>query len=125
MPVYPGNNLATLLYEGYQGQLFVAETLITGVSSIAFRLRRERGSSYPWGAAFQLAFSAAPGAFGVDIQVAETDTDASYVTVDSITAVNTGFTARYDMLSVYPSYVRARVTAAPANAVLASMLVTR
>jgi len=120
MPAYPGNNLAQILYENRQGLLFITEPVTVGEASIAFELRRERGAYYPWGCSFQVSFDGDPGAFEIDVQVADTDVDANYVTVATIDSAP----GRFDMTNLWPKYVRVLVVAL-ANAVNATVMVTR
>jgi hypothetical protein len=120
MPAYPGNNLAKLLYENRQAFLFLAELVVAGEASHAYELRRERGASYPWGCSFQLSFSADPGAFEINIQVADTDVDTNYVTVATIDTAP----GRFDMTNLWPKFVRAQVGSIT-NAVNVTLLVTR
>lgn len=124
MPPYPGNGLAKLLYENKQEFLFFQEALVVGTPSKGVQLRRERGNFYPFGASFELFFSADPGVFAVDLQVADTDLDSHYISVATLDSVNGSFVTRFDMTNLYPKYVRALPTAI-ANAVLANLQVTR
>jgi hypothetical protein len=124
MPGYPGNNLATLLYENRQAFLFQNERVSAGERSVAFQLRRTRGNFYPWGASFAVRFSGAPGTFAIDIQVADADEDASYVSVTTLNSVSGGNAARYDMMNIFPRFVRASVGSL-GNAVNATLMVTR
>lgn len=121
MPGYPGNNLATLLYENRQAFLFRNEAVSAGERSVAFQLRRTRGNFYPWGASFAVSFSAAPGAFTFNIEVADADEDADYVSVAQLS--DTG-SPRFDMMTIFPRFVRASVGSV-ANAVNATVMVTR
>jgi hypothetical protein len=124
--VYLGPGLASLLRANGQQYLWLNQNLVAGTTaSIAIQLERLRaGLFYPWGAAFEVAFSGAPGTFEIDIQFAETDKDANYVTVGTITAVNATNVGRYDMPNtVFPRYVRGFAKTFP-NAVTATLLLT-
>ena len=124
--IYPGGGQASLLRCNCQQYLWNAQNLVAGTTtSIGVQLERiKSGFFYPWGAAFEVAFSGAPGTFEIDIQFAETDTDKNYVTVGTITAVNTNNVGRYDMPNtVFPKYVRAFCKTFP-NAVTATLLCT-
>jgi hypothetical protein len=46
--------------------------------------------------ALEISFLSAPGAFQVDLQESDTDTDAAYATIGSITCVNSSNYGRYD-----------------------------
>ena len=62
----------------------------------------------------QVKFSAAPGAFAVDIEGSDDDADSSYIQVGQITAVNTSNYGRFDMVGPnlkYPLFVRLKLTA--------------
>jgi hypothetical protein len=123
---YPGPGKAILLRANTQQYLWQGQTLVAGTTtSIAVELERIKGCSYQWGAAFEVAFSGGPGTFEIDIQFAETDADANYVSVGVINAVNASNVGRYDMPNtVYPKFVRAFAKTFP-NAVTATLLATR
>lgn len=124
MPGYQGAGNAALLRSNRQAFLFNNETVAAGRASIAVQLERISHSSYPFGASFQVKFDGAPGVFEVDIQVADTDADADYVTVATIAAVSSNNVTRYDMTNLWPKFVRVFVTSL-ANAVHTTVLVTR
>ena len=124
--VYQGAGNASLLRCNCQQYVWNKQNITAGATtSIALQLERiKSGFFYPWGAAVEVAFSGAPGTFSIGIQFAETDTDANYVTVGTITAVNTSNVGRYDMPNtVFPKYIRLFATTFP-NAVTATALVT-
>ena len=124
---YPGGGQAVLLRANEQQTLWLNQNLVAGTTaSVAVQLERIKMSYYyPWGAAFQVAFSGAPGTFEIDIQFAEIDTDADYVTVGTITAVNASNVGRYDMPNtVFPKFVRAFAKTFP-NAVTATLVASR
>lgn len=69
----------------------------------------------------EVAFDAAPGAFTIQVQTADTDTDASYVSEGfgganpgTITTVNAGFTARVE-LQVKAKFARILMVLQSAN----------
>ena len=124
MPGYPGGGYAKLLRTNQQVFLFNNETVAVGGASIAVQLERISHSSYPWGTSFQVKFAANPGAFEVDIQIADTDADSDYISVAQIAAANATFVGRYDMTNLFPRFVRARVVSLT-NAVGVTVLVTR
>jgi hypothetical protein len=123
---YPGSGQASLLRCNEQQVLWNSQSLVAGTTtSIAVQLERLKSSFYPWGAAFEVSFAGAPGSFEIDIQFAEVDKDANYVTVGTITAVNSSNVGRYDMPNtVYPKFVRGFCKTLT-NPVTASLLVTR
>lgn len=58
-----------------------------------------------------ITFSAAPGTFSVLVQTSNTDADASYVTMDTITVVDsTNFNAHTDYSGIYASFVRLKAS---------------
>jgi hypothetical protein len=124
MPGYPGGGNAGLLRSNRQAFLFNNEIVAVGAASIAVQLERISHSSYPFGVSFQAKFSANPGVFGIDIQIADTDLDADYVTVATISASNATFVGRYDLTNLWPRFVRAHVSAL-GNSVGVTVLVTR
>ena len=126
MPAYAAG-LARKINYNQQIRLWTAETVAVGGSSRAVQLTRIEGRSYPFGCAFEIVFSGAPGAFEVDAQVAETDADANYVTIAQLAAVNASNVGRIDLTEATPFYgkfVRLHMTAL-ANGVTTSALVTR
>lgn len=124
MPGYPGNNLARLLYENRQGVMFWDEPVRAGGASVAFQLRRVSGVfQQPFACSFQLTFGAAPGTFAVDIQAADTDVDANYVTVTTLNSLSANGAARADFTNLWPLFVRGKVVSI-GNAVTARLLVS-
>lgn len=124
MPGYAGAGHAQLIRTNSQIFLFNNETVAAGAASIAVQLERISRSAYPWGTSFQVKFAANPGAFEVDIQIADTDADSDYISVAQIAAANTTFVGRYDMTNLFPRFARARVVTLT-NAIGVTVLVTR
>jgi hypothetical protein len=125
MPGYPGADQAQLLYENRQAFLFQNETVAAGTASIAYQLRRERGAFYPWGMSLELSFSANPGTFEIDIETADTDDNAHYVTINTLTGgLNTFYVGRLELPSFWAKYVRAQVVSIT-NTVAVTILLTR
>jgi len=120
MPKYQ-SGVSDHLQIGKVGVLFDNERIAAGQASTAFSLQRDR---VPFGAAFQVQFSASPGTFQVDIQGSETNDSNSFVTLASISSVNATFAGRYDMIAFFPKYVRINMTTFP-NDVLTKAIVTR
>lgn len=107
--VYGGSGAASLLRAGSQQQLWLNQAITAGTTtSIALLLERVKsGFFYPWGAAVEVWFSGAPGTFEIDVQFAEIDQDTHYVTVGTISAVNSSNVGRYDMPNtVFPKFIR-------------------
>lgn len=102
------------LAAGDTGTLFNNESIIAGQASIPFTVVGSRAAGSPAPAcSFELSFSAAPGAFELDIQeAAATDADGFYATSSvgttfQITAVNaTTFIAWADTIPIGGKFVR-------------------
>lgn len=75
-------------------------------ASVAVKLYRIPGAFYPDGYSIEVSFSGAPGAFELDIQHADTDTDGAYVTIASISSVNSGNYGRYELPNISARFVR-------------------
>lgn len=107
MPVYAAGN-ATALAPGDQALAFSAENVKAALpASAAFATQRAGGQ--PYGESWELIFSAAPGAFQVDVQHADTDADVNYVTMNSVTAVNTNQAARIELPACWSKFSRLKV----------------
>jgi hypothetical protein len=124
MPAYPGNDLATLLYENKQAFFYQNEAVVAGTLSRAFELRRTRGDYYPWGFSVEVAFGGAPGTFEIDILAADTDNMANYVVIGQIVTVNGSYVGRFEGVGYWPKYVAIQHVTFP-NAVNTTAMVTR
>lgn len=125
MPGYPGSSQAQLLYENRQAFLFQNEIVAAGTASVAYQLHRERGNFYPWGISLELSFGSDPGTFEVDIETADVDTDAHYVTLNTMTSgLNSFYVGRLELPSFWARYVRAQVVTLT-NSVAITVLLTR
>jgi hypothetical protein len=111
MPGYPGAGQATKVDQGLQVYLFQNEYVVVGESSIGCLLSRIPGIFYPWGISFDVAFSAAPGTFEIDVQTADIDQDSHYVTIASLTtgALNSGNVGRVELPNFWARFTRVRV----------------
>jgi len=106
MPGFAGTGQAALLRGNQQVFLWQNESGITGRLSLAFELARVNRSFYPWGLSFEVVFSGAPGVFEIDIMGANNDIARNYISLGTITAVNTANVGRWDMDShFWPKYV--------------------
>lgn len=108
MPAYSGINQAQLLRENKQVFAWQNETVpasATGSLSQAWQLERVRSVSYPWGFSVEIAFSGNPGAFEVDVMVADTDNPTHYIQFTTITQVNSSFVGRADVQNCFAKYV--------------------
>jgi len=118
MSVYPQGGLATMLRSNQQGFMFNNDLVVVGEMSQAFQLERISHSAYPWGASFEVVFSASPGTFEIDIMGANQDLLVNYNLLGSISATNNAtsgaWVGRYDMASnLWPKYVAAYVKTFP------------
>jgi hypothetical protein len=83
-----------------------ADSIAANAASKAVQLeRRKSNNQYPWGFAVQVERI---DWFTVDIEVqgAETDVDAAYVKLASITSINASGYGRGDYVAYWPKYVR-------------------
>lgn len=127
MPAYPGAGQAQLLHYNQQAYFYNGETIPAAEASVAYQLQRVQGNSYPWGFAVEVTFGGAPGTFEIDIEAAETDIDASYISIAKINAVNSSNVGRADITSATPfygKYIRLLHKTFP-NSVTTTALVTR
>lgn len=123
MPGYQ-NGQATLLRTNQQKFLLNNETVAAGGASIAVQLDRISNSFYPWGFSVQVKFGAAPGAFEIDVQVADTDNNTDYISVAQIQSANASNVGRVDVTTFFPRFVRVIVVTLT-NAVGVTALITR
>ena len=124
MPNYPGSNKAKLLHDNNQRFAWQGESVAAATASQAFQLERIRATFYPFGVSAALSFSGTPGAFEVVIQTADVDTEESYVTISTITAVNSNNAARAELTTLWAKYIRAKVNSLT-NVVNTTVLFTR
>ena len=127
MPAYgAAGSVVTALYSGDSALAFNAEQPATGVASIPFALYRSR-NDVPPSLSVEVFFAAAPGAFEFDVQEADTETANAYVTNASatLTAVNAGFYGRIELPQVFAKFVRILCKTQNANAVNATVKVSR
>jgi len=121
MPVYE-NSISDHLQIGEVGILFENERRGSGVASKSFSLQRDKP---PFGAAFQIEFSGDPSTIKINIQGSETNSSGSFVTLASITAVNSTFVGRYDMVDYFPKYVRINIETLTNDVIIKRAIVTR
>jgi hypothetical protein len=118
MPGYGGDGSAQLLRQNNQALLFAKEELHAGTKSVAYQLERSPGG-YPWGMSLQLSFDSAPGAFQINIEIADSDTDSSYIGVSSIDDSSPRAAA---LTNFWAKFVRAHCTAMTGTAKATLML---
>lgn len=129
MPNY--NTLASIpipaIYPGDQVLLFNAEQPAAPQASQQVCLANAYDNTNSQAAAIELFFSAAPGVFEVDIQVADTDQDTAYITVPGqgvITTVNPNNFARVELVPLKAKFLRVKLVTRT-NAVNLTVKVTR
>ena len=110
MGAYEGVGQAKLIRENKQEFLWHNDTIPAsgaGTTSLsrAVQLERVRSVSYPWGFSVEVAFSGNPGAFEVDVMVADTDNPNYFIQWTNITQVNSTNVGRVDVLNSWAKYV--------------------
>jgi|ERR1043166_2253898 hypothetical protein len=112
MPNYITSGNITAVYPGDQFLLFNAEQPAPPQASQQVCLANPPNAAAVPGAAVEIQFSAPPGAFEVDVQVADTDTDAAYITIPTtgtITAVNANNYARAEFPTLKAKFLRTKL----------------
>lgn len=133
MPAYvqgsPNLPLQALYPGGIPATVWSAEALVTGTpsSAIAIALLPDNNVA---SVSFEVKFSAAPGAFEIDIQEADTDEDAAYTNIANAVITDaqlnsSGVYARIDIVGQRSKFLRAMPAIKPANAVNATGKFTR
>lgn len=93
----------------FADQALAAESIAAGGKSQAFNLPEGTNVGAQRNVSIEINFSGAPGAFEIDVQVADTDTDAAYIQDSGaafvINAVNANNWARTELL-VNAKYIR-------------------
>lgn len=114
MSLYAGPNGATALEPGDSVLVFNADSPTAGAvanaaganNGASLAVATQRAGGQPYGESWEIAFSGAPGAFEVDVQHADTDADANYVNVNSVTAVNANNACRIELPSCWSKFSR-------------------
>lgn len=97
MPGYSLLGNITALYQGDSINFWASEAVVVGSSSVQAALAPSIGSEGQ-AASVEIAFSADPGAFQIDVQTSDTDNDIDYVTETSITGgMNSHFVCRTEI----------------------------
>jgi hypothetical protein len=141
--VYPGPGQASILRANeqqwlLQNQLVAAGGITTAAggnnsASIAVQLERLKGAAYPFGASLQVYFTNAagapssPGAFEIDWQNSDIDSDQNFVTMSSLVgtgSLNASFSGRIELATMWARFMRVYLKSNP-NGVYVSALVTR
>jgi hypothetical protein len=127
MPNYITSGNITAIYPGDQFLLFNAEQPAPGQASQQVCLANAPNATSLPGAAVEIFFSAAPGAFNVQVQEADTDTDAAYITIPTtgtITTVSGTNFARVEFPTLKAKFLRVLLSTRT-NAVNLTVKVTR
>jgi hypothetical protein len=109
MPGYKGLGRAKLILANEQKFLWQNETVPAGAAngslSEAWQIERARSVHYPWGFSVEVSFSGNPGAFEVDVMVADTDNPNNFIQWTNITQANPTNVGRADVLNSWAKYV--------------------
>jgi len=102
MPAY--NTAAPFfLSSGIKSTVWNAEVVAAAGKSQQLCLLR---NDLPRAMAVEIKFSADPGSFQVDLQTADTDSDAYYVTKESVSFTNAAWVCRIEVGTVVAKFVR-------------------
>jgi hypothetical protein len=138
---YPGPGQAALLRPNNQQFLFQQQLVVPALArrvdgsnlsaSIAVQLGRIQ-DGYPWGMSFQYWFTnisgvaANPGTFEIDIQTADFDNDASYVTQQSPNGgLNGDYSGRYEFPIFWAKFTRVYIKTLANTGVYCNVAVSR
>lgn len=91
------------------GTVWNNETLTLPAQSKSQSIGLRRSPGIPSCLSVEVQFAAAPGAFQIDLEVADTDADTFYVMKQSLTALATGFVARMEIPSLVARFARLRM----------------
>jgi hypothetical protein len=106
LPAFP----PTALWPGEFAYLFNAESPAAPQASDRVAIGN-KDMNYPASISVEVQFSAAPGAFELDVQDADTDADAYYQNVSGgqLTAVSAAFTGRIELVPIKGRFLRVRL----------------
>ena len=109
MPVY-GSAAPLWLKPGTPTPAWTNETVTVGTASLAVQVNREAVAAAVL--SVEVKFAATPGAFQVDLQTADTDAEAYYVTKASLDeGLNATFCGRIEATNIVAQYVRLKLVA--------------
>ena len=118
---------ATCIYPGDTVAVWNAETVTTASASMQLCLS-EPVDGGDKSCSIEITFSGAPGAFAIDTQTADTDTNSAYTTLGiaaQFTAVNSGNYASFQLPELKCKFIRLVMTTQPGNAVTVTAKITR
>jgi hypothetical protein len=106
MPAY--NTLTPpALYAGDTGVAINNEAVVAGYFSQQFALAKDLVNGEPQSLAVEVVFSANPGNFEVDLQTADTDANANYVTKASLSGgLNGSYVGRIEVAQMSAKFAR-------------------
>jgi hypothetical protein len=128
MPAYSATAPITAIYPGDKKTVWSVEQPLTGTTSDRVAIGgTDVSMGQPGQVSIEIKFSGAPGAFQIDAQTADTDTDAAYVSEpgSSLTTVNAGNYGRIELWPVVGKFVRLIMTTQTGNAVNATATIGR
>ncbi len=109
MPEY-GTNTAPILTWSQPTQVWSAETPTLG--ELSQQVCLPPANEYlPKCLSVEIAFSAAPGTFEVDVMTTDTDNEAYYTKKAAITEVNAGNVARVELTGIVAKFVALQLVA--------------
>ena len=105
------------IYPGDTQTVWNAETVTTASASLQCALAQSI-SGEAQACSIEIKFSGAPGAFAIDTQTADTDTNSAYTILGiapQFTTVNTGNYASLQIPELKANFIRLVMTTQPAN----------
>lgn len=108
MPLY-GSATPITLEAGRPASVWKNETLTLPANAKSQAVFMRRQANMPNCLSVEIQFSAAPGAFGIDLEVADTDADAFYVMKQSVSALGSGLVARLEVTNLVAKFARLRM----------------
>lgn len=127
MPAYNTLNPPPALYPSDIGLAFNAEKPASGSLSQQYAMPSFQGESVG-AVSVEVSFAAAPGAFEFDVYESDTDTQNNYLPVPVaavINAVSANNVARVDLAPFVGSFIAIKCVTQNANAVNATVKITR
>ena len=129
MPNYPGiGQTGSLLYQNRQGIFWSMEIPAIGSMSRAFQLGHCKGNGWQGSMSVDVLFATDPGAYQVDVMVADFDQLSAYVVMYSLggtnSTTNANFASRLALNSFVGQFIALRMTSRTNN-VACTALVSR